>query len=957
MTAMRLVSAATSLLTLFLGVPHLSAQNATDDTEFFEKKIRPVLIEHCYECHGDKKQKGGLRLDFRQGWQKGGDSGVALIPHKPNASLIIKAVEYKDRDFEMPPDGKLPANVIQDFRKWVAAGAPDPRDNPALIHETEESISLEEGRKFWSFKPVKKPDIPKPESEIGASWVQTPIDAYLWTQMSEAGVKPAGDASRIALVRRLYFDLIGLPPTPDQINEFLEDESPDAYESLVDSLLASNHFGERWGRHWLDVVRYAESSGGGRTLLFPQAWRFRDYVINAFNNNLPYDEFLRQQLAGDLIPSDDWRKKAEMMVATSFLLLGPTNYELQDKDILEMDIIDEQLDTLGKAFMGMTLGCARCHDHKFDPIPTRDYYALAGIFKNTKSVIHSNVSTWNMRKLPVDEETSRKAGSMQTKLKSLEADLKKAKADLAVAQQANKLNIDGAIIVDNKHAQLKGSWSGSTSIKGFIGQDYAYAANSANGKNSASFRPDIPAPGKYQILFNNTPSGNRASKAEVHVHHANGTKVLTVNQQSPGSISTNAHELGEFECTPETPCQVDLISNGKSEGVIIADAAIYKLIPDEFNAIKITSQEEDDQNNKIKIRNLVEEVAELEASVQKVKKSIPSTPSAMAVEDHKKVEDIHVAIRGVTSNKGPKVPRGFMQVIHTVQQPAIPEDRSGRLELAEWITDSNHPLTSRVMVNRIWGWLYGKAIVRSVDNFGATGNQPSHPELLDYLASRFVESGWSVKAIIKEMVSSRSYRLSTGMDSSNMALDPDNKLFWRMERKRLDAESIRDTLLVVAGNLDLESGGSNIKPGTKSEYDYEFDSPRRSVYLPVFRNTLPEIFETFDFADPNMQKGKRMASAVAPQALLLMNSPFVMNQSRLAAENFLSRFDEESPLDNMIDQAFLTTIGRHVTPQELNHVAKFLTQSRNAGGASTRVELWTQVFQTLIQTVDFRYLN
>ena len=366
--------------------------------EFFEKEIRPALVQHCVRCHGEEKVQGGLRLDTREGWQAGGDSGPAIIAGDPQ-SLLLQAIEYEDINLEMPPRGKLPETTIAAFQKWIRKGAFDPRSKGRLGDKNQgNTVTIEQGKKFWAFQPLLAPVSPELSD---SNWPSNDIDRFVLAKLVEKGIKPAGDATKENLLRRLTYDLTGLPPTSDQIERFLADESDGATDKVIDRLLQSGHFGERWGRHWLDVVRFAESSGGGRTLLFPDAWRYRDYVIDAFNRDLPFDQFLKEQIAGDLLPSEDRFDRERKLIATGFLMLGPTNYEMQDKDILEMDVVDEQLDTMGKAMLGMTIGCARCHDHKFDPIPTRDYYAMAGILKSTHSMEHSNVSTWNTVELPL----------------------------------------------------------------------------------------------------------------------------------------------------------------------------------------------------------------------------------------------------------------------------------------------------------------------------------------------------------------------------------------------------------------------------------------------------------------------------------------------------------------------------------------------------------------------------
>ncbi len=924
--------------------------------EFFEKKIRPALHTHCLECHGDKKQKGGLRLDFSDGWKIGGDSGPAIIPHQPASSLLIEAIAYHNKELEMPPDGRLPAPVIEDFRHWVSIGAPDPRvAGPGIIGSGKQEISLEEARSFWSFQPLAEVAVPEIEQR---DWPATPVDAFILRKLEQHDLEPSPEADRHALVRRLYFDLIGLPPTPEQINNFTGNDSPDAWSSLVEELLASRHFGERWGRHWLDVVRFAESSGGGRTLLFPDAWRYRDYVMDAFNEDMPYDRFLMEQLAGDLMEASDWLDRRRKLVATGFLLLGPTNYELQDKDILEMDIVDEQLDTLGKAVMGMTLGCARCHDHKFDPIPTADYYAMAGIFKNTHAIIHSNVSTWNKRELPQDPQTTRQIALHRAALASAKDEHRQLTGELKAMGDSIGIGTpptlpDGflsgknSIIVDNSGALLTGPWVSSTHTPGFIGSDYLHDNRNTSETLTASFTPDIPNKGHYDIYLSYTPGSNRATAVPVTITTPDETTAIVIDQKTPGKVRATIDLIATLELPAGMETTVTVSNQGVTDGHVIVDAVIFaeRREPGPGEAAMLARRME-----------LTERIAAVEERIKQLESASPVIPVAMAVDEEETIADIPIAIRGVVSNRGPVVKRGVMKVTaHLVDQPEVPADTSGRLQLSQWLTDPAHPLTSRVMANRIWYWLFGRGIVPSVDNFGKMGNLPSHPELLDYLAQRFIDSGWSVKDLIREIVNSRTYRMSSQLHDQGLSADPDNNLLWHMPRRRLDAESIRDSLLAAASSLDLTYGGSHIKPGTRIEYGYEFDSSRRSVYLPVFRNTLPEIFETFDFADPNMMNGRRNVSAVATQALMMMNSPFVIEKCREAARALLSTAEGSTGTRQLIQHAFLQTLGRQPTAAEMEITTGFIS---NPDSPETDPEQrWALLYQSLFQSIDFRYLR
>ncbi|MBJ44415.1 MAG: hypothetical protein CMJ80_14275 [Planctomycetaceae bacterium] len=785
----QLGGALATLLTVCASVVVHAAEQDANAFDFFERKIRPVLIDKCYGCHAAdaKTIHGGLLLDTREGIRHGGDSGPAVTPGNVESSLIIDALRYES--FEMPPDEQLSQDVIANFAQWIRDGAADPRDGHAIPPQSE-TVDWSVAGDLWSLQPLQTPHIPESPQD---HWSASDIDRFVLARLHAADINPVADADRTTLVRRVYYVLIGLPPTPKQIDAFVEDRRPLplALASVVDRLIESPQFGVRWGRHWLDVVRFAESSGGGRTLLFPNAWRYRDYVVDCFNQDLPFDEFVLQQIAGDLLPADDWQQARDQLVATAFLVLGPTNYELQDKEVLEMDIIDEQLDTIGKSFLGMTIGCARCHDHKFDPITTRDYYAMAGILHSTQSVTHSNVSKWNTVTLPVPAET--------------ESQYK------AVEKKTTELNT----VLQDLKKQAK---------------------------------------------------------------------------QPPETPDTNAAET------------------------------------------------------------LTRRIQEIEQQLKLVKQQGPHRPVAMAVRDHTEIHDIPVAIRGVVHNPGPMVPRGVMQFIESSLD--MPADRSGRLQLAHWLASHQNPLTARVIVNRIWYWLFNEGLVRSVDNFGHMGTAPTHPELLEHLAVTFVEDDWSIKRLVRRLMLSRVYRLSTAHSDIAFATDPQNQLYWRQRRHRLDAESIRDTLLHLGGNLDRRIGGTHIKPGTKIEYGYTFDSTRRSIYLPVFRNTLPEIFAVFDFSDPNIQNGRRTQSTIAPQSLLLMNHPFVIVQSRLAAERAAAVTHDGTARqrEQRIERAFRETLGRRPTPQEAVHAANFLNDSDD-------LHRWGLLYQTLVQSIDFRYLN
>ena len=782
--------------------------SADERLEFFEKRIRPVLVEHCYECHAadaDKVQ-GGLLLDSRAGWQSGGDSGPAVVPGKPEESLLLSALRHET--FEMPPDSQLSPDIIRDFETWIRSGAIDPREGKTV--RPENAIDLRQGRTFWSFQPIRTPAVPSVESD----WPETPIDHFLAAHHADTGRKPATDAPPDQVLRRLYFALTGLPPHPVDIREFHDAWSQDkrrAVVSVTDRLLMSPRYGERWGRHWLDVARFAESSGGGRSLMLPHAWRFRDYVIQSFSEDKPFDALIREHIAGDLLPSDSDEQFNEQLCGTAYLALGPINYELQDKELLRMEVIDEQIDTIGRTFLGLTLGCARCHDHKFDPVPTREYYALAGIFRSTKSLVPGNVSKYVTT--PFRSESHREAMQLwEQQQQELEVELRKLKQRLG------------------------------------------------------SVDPQERAP-------------------------AVTTSDLDAEEQ---------HRL---------QAQLEALQKGYDRHV----------------------------------------------------GAKPRTAVTMSVTDEDQPADWHLHIRGGVRHLGPVVRRGFLSVVSTDADDSgtalpvkIPEASSGRRELADWIASPNNPLTARVYVNRIWQHLIGEGLVRTPDNFGLMGMTPTHPQLLDYLASTFIkEDQWSTKRLIRRIVTARIFRLSSDVPTP---LDPENRHLTRAFRRQLDAEALRDGLLQISGQLNLTiTGGRTISKLTKYDgsYDHSSGSTRiRSVYVPFLRNAVLETLNVFDTANPNVVTGRRNQTVLPGQALYLMNSTFIRDQAQHAAAAFLAaQSEEQHDADVRIHQAFLLALGRAPTPPESKIVSKVLES------AEAHQQAWKDVFSMLFCSMDFRFID
>lgn len=938
----------------------LQAEDDAQRLEFFETKIRPVLVKHCYECHSAKaeasgKLKGGLRLDSKTAMLTGGESGAAVVPGKPDDGSLIGALKYDS--FQMPPKQKLPESIVADFVKWIELGAIDPRvdDAPKTIKK---GIDIQAGREHWSYRPLQPQATPAVKNE---AWPSTQIDRFILAKLEEKQLTPSRDADRTALIRRLYFDLIGLPPTPQQIDEFLADTSSTAYEQLVDRLLESPHFGERWGRHWLDVARFGESLTL-RGFVLKDAWRYRDYVIDAFNSDLPYDQFVREQVAGDLLISggDDLATRRRKLTATSYLAIGNTNLEEQDKQTLVMDVVDEQLETIGKGILAQTIGCARCHDHKFDPIPTKDYYALAGILKNSKTLEHSNVSKWLEVPLPMpaDQEAAfEKLANQITALKDrIAAEKKLAKADAKATDTPTKKSRKSiaiselvGIVVDDTQAKKVGSWTESQHTNPYVGDGYLHDAGKDKGEKTLTFDPEIPANGRYEVRLAYSASAGRATDVPVTIFSADGEKTVMVDETDEPNIDGAFISLGQyrFEATGQS---FVLVSTEGTKGIVTADAVVF--IPvEKLTATTTDSKKSDSKDSSADTAKPAapQNLKQLEDELKQLEKTAQKRDTAVSVMEEKNISDLRVHVRGSVKNLGDKAPRGFLQVATYGDVPPMPAQQSGRRELADWLTNKSNPLPARVMVNRAWHWLFGIGLVRTTDNFGTTGEKPSHPELLDSLALEFVNDGWSTKRLVRRLVMSRTYRLSTETSEQNLAADPENRLFSRMNRRRLDAECIRDAILQISGKLQRDYGGPSFDTSLNSDFGFQHKDSRRSVYSPVFRNAIPELFDVFDAADPSLVTGRRNVSTVAPQALFLMNHPFIIEQARHTATQLLAAQVESE--DARIVFAYRTILGRIPTAAEVAVSNQFLKSN------GTAADRWTLLVQSLFGSIEFRYSN
>jgi cytochrome c553 len=903
------------ILVIWLALVARAAFAAEPGTvEFFEAKIRPVLIEKCYSCHSadaakKNKLRGGLALDTKAGLLAGGDSGAVLAPGKPGESLLLKSLKYTD-ELKMPPAGKLPDNVIKDFEAWIQAGANDPRAGETGIKK-QIGPSIEEGKKHWAYQPLRPFNAKKT------------VDDLWRAKLLAEKLTPAPEATAAVWLRRVTFDLSGLPPTVEELQAFEVASARNAVaarEAVVDRLLAAPSFGERWGRHWLDVVRYADSVSL-RGTIFPDAWRYRDYVIDNFNRDRPFARFIQEQIAGDLLPAEEVADQAQQRIATTFLMLGNTNLEEQDKKQLRMDVVDEQLDVITKGFLAQTVTCARCHDHKFDPIPTRDYYALAGILRSVKSLEDANVSNWVSVPLAVSEIEDAKYVSAEKTIAAIEAKLKGMQAKQPSAKGALAVKDVPGIVVDDAKAKKVGVWKESTSTGVYIGAGYLHDDNGGKGDKTVTFQPEAIPAGRYEVLLSYSHSPSRAKAVPITVASADGEKTIKVDMQLSPPVDGRYVSLGEHRFEKDGLCYV-IVSNEGTVGHVTADAVVFKALDKQEQSTP-----------------MVEATKTLEAELKKLKAIVAERPKAMSVLEEAKPTDLKVHIRGSVHTLGEVAPRGFLQVAGG--QTKMPAKQSGRRELAAWIASPQNPLTARVYVNRAWHWLFGSGIVRTVDNFGFTGETPSNPELLDHLAGQFVADNWSVKKLVRRIVLSEAYRRSRVVPT--MTTDPDNRFFARANRRRLEGEAIRDAMLAMSGQLDRSAGGMPFNRSVASDYNFTSKSLQRTIYLPMFRNSMPEVLSLFDGADPSTVTGKRTTGTIAPQALYLMNHPFPAAQAAATA----AKLQTITSADARLDYAYQLTLGRLPTPGEREAVRKHLAKQND----------WAGVIHVLFASADFRTLD
>ena len=848
-------------LVLLLFASTLPAASLAEQRDFFEMRVRPVLAKNCFSCHTTARM-GGLEMSGREALLKGGKSGPAIVPGDADKSLLAQAVAQTLERLKMPPQGKLAESEIADLRAWIKDGAIWPESAPVKNAKPGEYVITPEQRTFWAFQPVRKHDPPPVKDK---NWARTAIDRFILAKLESKNLKPVHPADKRTLIRRATFDLIGLPPTPEEVDAFLRDTSPDALAKVVDRLLASPHYGERWGRYWLDVARYSDDKLNS-TMDEPYAnsFRYRDWVIRAFNDDMPYDMFVKAQIAGDLLPEKNPEK---YQPGLAFYADSP---EFQD----------DRVDATSRGFLGLTVACAQCHDHKFDPIPTKDYYSLLGIFRGTEYhevplAPEAVVAAFQKHKKQVDDQEAAIKEFLNTQATQLSEILAAKTARYLTAAEKGVTNEEG---LDQETLER---WT-------------KYL------KKPQKEHPFLPAkdPQAFQDLVFAVNTEKKHIDDENHIRLGGSNARRDLSNANLLSLERDKYFLWR-----------DLFSD---TGILYyGDKKIDRFLQGEWKS----------------------HLDSMRAQLAELKKTMPPEyPFLQTIRDVKNPANMHVLLRGSLDSPGEEAPRRFLGILSPAERKPFTKG-SGRLELAEAIADPNNPLTARVMVNRIWQRHFGSGLVRTPSNFGQLGDRPSHPELLDYLATRFVENKWSIKALHREIMLSNAYALSAENSAKNYAADPENRLVWRANRRRLDAEALRDSLLYVSGNLDLTPAGKAAR--------LTDDNKRRAVYGFVSRRKLDGMLALFDFPSPNNTSEQRMSTNVPLQKLFFMNSSLVADQAKALATKLKG---EDAA---RIGEAYLILFSRPPSKQEIELAQQFLHQAKDP---------WPEYAQVLLSSNEFSFI-
>jgi mono/diheme cytochrome c family protein len=918
----------------------------------FESKIRPLLVKHCFECHSNDsgQNQGGLLLDSKPGWAVGGDSGPAIVSGKPEKSLLLRAIRYDDENLQMPPKSKLDAAEIQAFATWIQMGAPDPRAEatPVKSSSLKRTIDVASERQGWAYRPIQTVEVPRVQS---TDWPWSPIDNFILFKIEENKLTPASDANSDSLIRRLFYDLTGLPPTAEDVSAFKQGEGINgrakAINQIVETLLASSAFGEKFGRSWLDLVRYADSNGGDRNYTYYQAWRYRNYVIQALNSDKSYYDFVREQIAGDLLPSQTEQQRHDQLVGSTFLSLGPKMLTERDKEKLQLDTVDEQIDTLGKAFLGMTFGCARCHDHKFDPITQRDYYAMAGIFRGTEVVMGTrngcvNVASWVEQSLPGED-----CDAMKQRIARLELTMRlKVERDF-MKKAGGKSTLDelplAGVIYDEEDAELLGAWTISQLSPKRFGDSYARNDKKQGETIKAVFRGSLPETGLYEVRVAYPAKAGLDKHVPITIEATDGIHEVLLDQTKTPIIGGLFEPIGRFRFEKGLAAKVVIHTLGTKDHVIVDAVQFISVIDLEREAIAIAMMEGRADGDPL----LRMDSGDLGKEINKQIDELKVAEVVMAPRDFSDATDIPLRVRGEVSQHGPIIPRGFPAVLYDGPPPQIEPRTSGRLQLANWIVSEENALLDRVIVNRIWLQLFGRGIVATVDNFGAQGEKPSHPELLEYLARRFRQSGGSIKTLVRELVISRVYQLAAEGSSQRTVHDPENRLFSKRNYRRLAAEELRDTALFIAGDLERTTvGATAINLGEDLDKPMKLDKAvYRSVYLPIARNNLLPELEIFDAANPELATGERILTTVPTQSLYLLNGSFLAQQAKKLASEAYSQ-------PEAITWLYQRILSRNPTNSALERASKFIETSYR-----DRAEALGELAHVLMASTEFIFIE
>ncbi len=948
------------LLLVVAAVPAAASEPTREDVEFFEAKVRPVLAENCFKCHAGAKRKAGLSLESRDGLLKGGDNGPAIVPGAPEKSLLLRAVGYEDPDLRMPPRGKLPAEVLADLAEWVKRGAPWPAAaaGPAAVKVKE--FDLRERARHWSLRPLTHP---APPAVKNAAWPTSPIDYFILAKLEEKGLAPAAPADRRTLIRRVTFDLTGLPPTPAEIDAFLRDDSPGAFAKVVDRLLASPQYGERWARHWLDLVRFAETFGHEFDPEIPEAWRYRDYVIRALNADLPYDRFVTEHIAGDLLPAPrrhSEEKFNESVLATGFWWLGEAKHSPVDSRADQADRIDNQIDVFGKTFLGLTLACARCHDHKFDAVPTRDYYALAGYLQSSRQ-----------DRAFLDDPATRAPAlrRMRDTVRQIQALVPDAAKPAAPAFDAGP----GTVFADF----ARGDWSKWFTTGEAFGDGPTRRGDVVVQPGASppvrAVPPGLAHSGAIATTLQGTLRSPTFTIASKRIHYLvagrqarvrlilNGLQLI----QDPiyGGLAFGVDNEALHWRTQDVSmwvgqrAYIEVLDDGP--GYAALAAVVFGDGPPPALRLPPAAPLTFDADAQKRVQALVGELRQVEAG-------LPPPRRGLATADGSPVDE-RVFIRGNPKTLGEAVPRHFLTVFggDTV---AAPGQGSGRLALARQMTDpARTPILPRVIVNRLWKHHFVEGIVRSPDDFGVLGQPPTHPELLDFLASTFVREGWSLKEMHRRLVLSSTYRMASRAERAADEVDPDNKLVHRMPIRRLEAEAIRDAMLAVSGRLDRAAFGPSVPPyltpfmvgrGRPRVSGPLDGAGRRSLYVNVRRNFLTPMFLAFDYPTPFSTRGRRGVSNVPAQALTMMNNPLVVQQAERWAKRVLATpGTPRQRLDRMYEEALGRLPSDAEAADALAFVATEATEARETREARNgEARAWADLAHVLFNVKEFIFV-